>query len=102
MLVVRGVNVFPSALENMIRGHEAVAEYQIEVRQARGMRELFVRLELTPALDRAETTTGVLGRVLDDLHRQLQLRLDGEVVPAGSLPRFELKARRVVLRDDAP
>ena len=74
MLVVRGVNVFPSALENIIRGHEAVSEYQIEVRQARGMRELFLRLELTPALDSAEAATAALARVLDDLHRQLQLR----------------------------
>jgi hypothetical protein len=64
------------------------------------MRELFLRLELTPALDSAAATTAVLARVLDDLHRQLQLRLDGEVVPAGTLPRVELKARRVVLRDD--
>jgi phenylacetate-CoA ligase len=101
MLVVRGVNVFPSALENIIRGHETVAEYQIEVRQARGMRELFLRLEPTPALDGADATAAVLARVLDDLHRHLQLRLDGEVVPPGTLPRFELKARRVVIRDDS-
>ena len=65
------------------------------------MRELFLRLELTPALVSTDATTAVLARVLDDLHRQLQLRLDGEVVPAGTLPRFELKARRVVGDDDA-
>jgi phenylacetate-CoA ligase len=99
MLVVRGINVFPSALENIIRAHHAVAEYQIEVRRVRGMDELFLRLEPGAAIASAEAMAAALAGVLDDLHRHLHLRVEGEIVPPGSLPRFELKARRVVIRD---
>jgi phenylacetate-CoA ligase len=99
MLVVRGINVFPSALENIIRAHPAVAEYQIEVRRVRGMDELFLRLEAGAAIASAEAMAAALAGVLDDLHRHLHLRVEGEIVPPGSLPRFELKARRVVIRD---
>jgi AMP-binding enzyme C-terminal domain len=76
-----------------VRGHQTVVEYQIEVRRERDMRELFLRLEPAPALASADALAAVLALVLDDLHRQLQLRLDGEVVPAGTLPRFELTTR---------
>ena len=95
MLVVRGINVFPSAIENIVRQHGAVVEYEIEVRQVRGMAELRLRLELAPDLQAAESQQAVLHAVLGALHQQLHLRLDGEVVPPGTLPRYELKARRV-------
>lgn len=98
MLVVRGINVFPSAIENIVRQHAAVVEYEIEVREQRGMHELLLRLELAPTVTAEEDGQAVLTAVQDALHRQLYLRLAGEVVPAGALPRYELKARRVKLR----
>jgi phenylacetate-CoA ligase len=94
MLVVRGINVFPSAIENLVRQHAAVVEYELEVREVRGMAELRLRLELTPGLA-AEHQQAVLQQVLAAVHQQLHLRLEGEVVPPGTLPRYELKARRV-------
>ena len=45
-----------------------------------------------------EARAALLSQVLEAIHRGLHLRLEGEVVPLGSLPRYELKARRVVVR----
>ena len=57
---------FPSALEGVIREFREVDEYRIEVR-----REIF-----------------------DEIKRKFNVRSEISVVSAGSLPRFELKARR--------
>jgi phenylacetate-CoA ligase len=94
MLVVRGVNVFPSAIEGVLREFPEVSEFRIEVFNQRSMAEVKVLLDPGPsaAADMPE-------RVASRLHDRLMLRVLCEVVPAGSLPRFELKARRVVRHD---
>jgi phenylacetate-CoA ligase len=94
MLVVRGVNVFPSAIEGVLREFPEVSEFRIEVSSSRSMTELKVLLDPQPHTD-ADLTERVAGR----LHDRLLLRVPCELVPAGSLPRFELKAQRVVRRD---
>ena len=48
---------------------------------------------------RDKSTADMPQRVASRLHDRLMLRVPCEVVPAGSLPRFELKARRVIRRD---
>ncbi|HUL51486.1 MAG TPA: AMP-binding protein [Candidatus Nitrosotalea sp.] len=93
MIVVRGVNVFPSAVEDLILAHGGVAEYQVTVSQANSMTELSMRLE--PAAGCADT---------EDLAKRLEkafqdtfaLRVSVTTVPAGTLPRFEMKAKRWV------
>jgi phenylacetate-coenzyme A ligase PaaK-like adenylate-forming protein len=55
------------------------------------MAELKVLLDPAP-----NAAADVAERVASRLHDRLMLRVACEVVPAGSLPRFELKARRVV------
>ncbi len=91
MLVVRGVNVFPSALEGIVRRFEDVDEFQIEVFRRGAMDEvrLLVEVNGAPAVaaDLAETVRVDLG-----------IRVDVVPVPARSLPRYELKARRLVRR----
>lgn len=93
LLVVRGVNVYPSSVEAIVRRF-AVDEFRI-VRTRRGeMDEVVLEVE-GAALDDVA--------IADALHRDLGIRFPTTVVPAGSLPRFELKARRVVdLRGDPP
>jgi phenylacetate-CoA ligase len=94
MFVVRGVNVFPSAIEGVLREFPEVSEFRIEVYSRRAMVELKVLLDPRPGAN------GQLAeRVAARLHDRLLLRVPCEVVPAGSLPRFELKARRVVYRE---
>jgi phenylacetate-CoA ligase len=96
MVVVRGVNVFPSAIEGVLREFPEVSEFRIEVFNRRSMAEVKVLLD-----PRTEAGPGGLAeRVSARLHDRLLLRVPCEVVPAGSLPRFELKARRVVHRDE--
>ena len=94
MLVVRGVNVFPSAIEGVVREFPEVSEFRIEVFNQRSMSELKVLLDPAPS-----ATADMSQRVASRLHDRLMLRVPCEVVPAGSLPRFELKARRVIRHD---
>jgi phenylacetate-CoA ligase len=94
MLVVRGVNVFPGAIEGVLREFPEVSEFRIEVFVQRSMAELKVLLD--PGGSAADALEE---RVASRLHERLLLRVPCEVVPGGSLPRFELKARRVVRHD---
>jgi len=94
MLTIRGNNVFPSSLEAILREFPEICEFRVEVRTHRAMSELRIEIEPDPATeatDRAATLcTRVAERIRDRLHFQAQTVL----VPAGSLPRFEMKARR--------
>ena len=48
MLVVRGVNVYPSAVENILRGFDAVSEYRVEIQNHRALPELSIQVEAFP------------------------------------------------------
>ena len=88
MLIVRGVNVFPAAVEGIVRRFPDVDEFQIEVVRAGELDEVRVLLEADdPATVRS---------VQEALRVGLGLRLEVRSVPLRSLPRYELKARRVV------
>lgn len=87
MLVVRGVNVFPSAIDNIVRGFPEIVEYRLSIRRQGSLDCLSLAIE--DQLDAPE-------RVARELHVRLGLRAEVEVVPPGSLPRFEGKGRRVV------
>lgn len=93
MVTVRGVNVFPSAVESIVRRYAEVEEFQIEVYRDRGMDELRLRVELRDGSDHA-----LCDDIATRLHGDLSLRCAVEAVERGSLPRFELKARRLVRR----
>jgi phenylacetate-CoA ligase len=93
MIVVRGVNVFPAALEGIIRRFPAVDEFMIEVFRREEMDELRLLLEVGDGAG-AELT----GRVQEAVRIELGIRVDTVPVPARSLPRWELKARRLVRR----
>jgi phenylacetate-CoA ligase len=95
MMVVRGINIFPSAIEGVLREFPEVSEFRVEVAPQRMMAELRVLIDPQPGTD-----AGLARRVADRLHDRLLLRVPCELVESGSLPRFELKARRVVRRDD--
>jgi phenylacetate-CoA ligase len=94
MVVVRGVNIFPSAIEGVLREFPEVSEFRIEVFSKREMTELKVLLDPQPGME-----DDLSERVASRLSDRLLLRVPCEVVPSGTLPRFELKARRVVRRD---
>jgi phenylacetate-CoA ligase len=96
MVIVRGVNVYPSAVENILRASGLVAEYRVEVHSARRLAEL--RVEVEPAPECGDGAA--LARRLEaELHTALGLRIPVAAVPSGYLPRFEMKARRWVRLD---
>ncbi len=86
LMIVRGVNVFPTAVEAIVRGFE-VGEFRM-VRLRRGDLE-----ELRVDAEASEETARALA---EELRMRLSVRIETRAVAAGSLPRFELKARRVV------
>jgi phenylacetate-CoA ligase len=90
MIIVRGVNIYPSAFEHILRRLPAVAEYQVVVSDKNEMTELLLRIE-----PQSESNAPVLGEEISSaLRSQLNLRVPVEIVPPESLPRFELKAQR--------
>jgi phenylacetate-CoA ligase len=94
MLIVRGVNVFPSAIEGIVRRFPAVEEFQIDVFRAGELDEVRVLIEVTGS--------GASVRdVQEALRASLGIRLDVCLVEPRTLPRYELKARRVVRRGEA-
>jgi phenylacetate-CoA ligase len=91
MVIVRGMNIFPSAIEGVLREFPEVNEFRIEVFSRREMAELRVLIDAPAGTDAAFAQL-----VAERLHDRLLLRVPCELVQSGSLPRFELKARRVV------
>ncbi len=88
MFTVRGVNLYPSQVEDIVRGHPEVTEFVIEHRRVREMDEVSLLVEVA-----GEDTTE---RLEADLRQALGVRLGCRVVPTGTLPRSELKSKRLV------
>jgi phenylacetate-CoA ligase len=95
MLIVRGVNVFPSAIENIIRRFGQIVEYRIEVFTDRQMDEISLVLELKKDYDDLEAQE-VLMKLREQLRADLQIRISCQLVPPDTLPRFEMKAKRLI------
>jgi phenylacetate-CoA ligase len=94
MVNVRGVNVYPSAVESVVRRFGEVAEYRATVATTGSLRELSVDIELISGVDGA---SNVAALVASALRESLGLTVPLRVVEAGTLPRFELKARRFII-----
>ena len=88
MFTVRGVNLYPSQVEDIVRRHPEVAEFVLERRRERQMDEVSLLIE--PAGEDFSTE-----RLEADLRQALGVRLDCRVVERGTLPRSELKAKRI-------
>jgi len=86
MFIVRGVNIYPSAIADVLHHFADVREYRVIVTRAGMMDEIALQVECPP-----ET----IPTIREELGVAFNLRIPVEAVPEGSLPRFELKARRV-------
>lgn len=91
MVVVRGVNVYPGAVEEIVRSCGDVAEFRVSIHQQMGLVEMALEVEPVQA---TSNNSGFAHRVETALRDALALRIPVRVVPHGTLPRFELKARR--------
>jgi phenylacetate-CoA ligase len=88
MLIVRGVNVFPAAIEGVVRRFPAIDEFQIEVFRDGELDEVRVLVEVGDVAGAS--------RLQEALRASLGIRFEVTPVPPRTLPRYELKARRVV------
>ena len=85
MLIVRGVNIFPSSVEQILRAFPEVVEFRVTITRQGNLDALSVEIE--DRLSDAE-------RVARELQIRLGLKVDVHCVPLGSLPRFEGKGKR--------
>jgi len=91
MILVRGVNLYPAAVENLMLSLPEVAVYQMEVDARGSMVELHLRIEAATATsDDAELAS----RVQSQFRAAFNLRVPVTVCPPGVLPRGEMKSRR--------
>ncbi|MBI2371898.1 MAG: AMP-binding protein [Deltaproteobacteria bacterium] len=95
MIVVRGINVFPSAIESILREFPEIEEYRVEVRREREMDEIAIQIEL-----RQGAAAGLSEQVTNAIKRGLNITPRIHLAAPGSLPRFELKARRFVYQGE--
>lgn len=96
MVTVRGVNVFPAAVENIIRQFDVVDEFRITVSTIRHMDEMEIELELVAGSDEK-----MVDAVNEKLYAMLGFRPKLRLVPRDTLPRFKLKAKRFHVHRDA-
>lgn len=89
MVTVRGVNVWPAAVENIVRRFAEVDEFRITIGRRREMDEMQVELELCEGASKQ-----VAQAVGERLQSMLGFRPEVHTLPRHALPRFELKARR--------
>ena len=87
MLIIRGVNIFPTAIEQILHGFPEVVEYRLTARKRGELDELVVEVE---------DHLGEPARIAAELQVRLGLKVDVECVPPATLPRFEGKGRRFV------
>jgi phenylacetate-CoA ligase len=95
MVTIRGVNVYPTAVDAVVRAHADVTEFRATVGRAHAMLHLTVEVEVRDGADPAATAQAVALALKDALGLTVTVR----PVAADALPRFEMKARRFVIAD---
>src|SRR5688572_673459 len=93
MINIRGVNVYPAAIESVVHRFPEVVAFRSIVSKAGAMPSIRVELEVGPAGDAA----GAAAKVAHQLREALGLTVPVRVVQAGTLPRFEMKSLRFVV-----
>jgi phenylacetate-CoA ligase len=97
MIVIRGVNVFPNVLSNIVESYiQPGDDYRVEAYKdkEKGIDEIAIKLEL-----KDEEKKGVIQRaVQDEIKGKLNLRVGVDIVPRGTLPKFGYKTKRFIDR----
>lgn len=93
MLVIRGVNIFPSGIEAVVRGIDGLGEFRMLASSVESMDQLEIEVEGDPH---------AANRLARELQTRLGLRIPVHCVPEGFLPRSEAKSRRLDDRRQRP
>src|SRR5688572_25395119 len=94
MKKIRGIIVYPRRIEELVRGHAGVDEFQIVFRRVEGLDEILVRIDPSPGLG-ADERARMQGVLAESLRLGLGIRAGVELTAPGELPRWDHKARRV-------
>jgi phenylacetate-CoA ligase len=93
MVTIRGVNVYPTAVENLIGDlSDLTNHYELHISRQSGMDRMLVKVEAASHQCDHQQLGDELGR---HFREQLGVRLETEVLPPGSLPRYQLKTKRI-------
>lgn len=96
MVTIRGVNIYPAAVDQIVRSCEDVAEYQVHISEGKGgLMEMTLTIEPTPDAGDPDRIVRQLGEAF---RSTMALRVPVGLAAPGALPRFEMKARRWVRR----
>ena len=87
MMIIRGVNVFPGSIENILRSFPEIDEFRMTATRVGEMDQLEIEVE-----DRA----GDADRIVSEIEVRLGLRVEVRTAPPNSLPRFEAKGKRFI------
>lgn len=85
MVVIRGINIHPSSIDAIVRVFPDIAEYQVEIDQRQALSELHLTVEAT------EETAAALAQ---KLRSTFTVRIPVTAAAPGTLPTFEVKAKR--------
>jgi phenylacetate-CoA ligase len=87
MMIIRGMNVYPTAIEQILHSFPEVVEYRLTARKHGALDELLIEVE-----DHLQHPA----RIAEELNLRLGLKVEVRCVATMSLPRFEGKGRRFV------
>lgn len=90
MTIVRGVNVYPSAIERIVRQFDEVVEFQVIETVRDSMAELLLKIE--PTCEASDSD--LAEKIASELNTSFSLRIPVQLVSPGTLPRHEFKAKR--------
>lgn len=102
MKKVRGIIVYPSRIEEIVREFKEVDEFQIVFTRVHDLDEIIVKIDPVPELARG-SYPGFQNKVEKALQVGLGIRASVEIMEHGTLPRWDHKAKRIVDdRKDVP
>ncbi len=90
MLIVRGVNMYPSAIDNLVRAVPQIVEYEVEIRGSGGSDDILIKLETAEEASFDDVKSALLA----GFRSQFNIRVEIQEAARESLPRYELKSRR--------
>ena len=93
MVNIRGVNVYPTSIESVVRAIPEIIEFRSTVSQHGALKTLSLEIEVEGGGDSSPTAS----KLVRQLRSALGLTVPVQIVDKGTLPRFEMKARRFVI-----
>ena len=90
MLILRGVNLYPAAIDDLVRAIPLIVEYEVEIRKRSGMDDLLLKIETLDDTAFREVEREIAAA----FQSRFSLRVSIQKALAQSLPRYDLKARR--------